>query len=95
MNMLPELDKHYPPCGPCAFCGFHDKRHRLWDMILNNYFFGHMAPSEIAKEYEITVGHVIAVITEKPYRDELKRVIAHDFDPSSLTKESQEDSDER
>lgn len=30
---LAALDHDFPPCGPCAFCGGPDKRHRLWDAI--------------------------------------------------------------
>ena len=31
---IAKLDKWYPPCGECWFCGHRDKRHRLWDAIL-------------------------------------------------------------
>lgn len=74
------LDEHYPPCGPCAICGFHDKRHRLWDTILDEYHHGQMTPTEIANEYKLTIEHVAAVITEKPYRDDLTRRTVHWMD---------------
>ena len=31
---ISELDKYFPPCGGCLFCGHKDKRHRLWDAII-------------------------------------------------------------
>jgi hypothetical protein len=58
------LDQYYPPCGPCAFCGHTDKRHRLWDAILD-------APEDdafVAWEYELDIAHVKAVRLVRPYR---------------------------
>lgn len=58
------LDKHYKPCGPCALCGCRDKRHRLWDSIMDTPENNEMA----AREYGVTIGHVQAVRTIRPYR---------------------------
>lgn len=33
-KQISKLDKYFPPCGECWFCGHRDKRHRLWDAIL-------------------------------------------------------------
>lgn len=64
---LKDLDKWYPPCGPCAFCGFHDKRHRLWDMWCGMNKAGDTVES-IAKNYEQPVEYVQAVIDIQPYQ---------------------------
>lgn len=52
--MISELDKHYPFCGPCAMCGGPDKRHRLWDVILDSP----EGDEELAEELGLTVEHV-------------------------------------
>jgi hypothetical protein len=37
---VPILDVLYPYAGPCAFCGFGDKRHRLADSLVEQYRAG-------------------------------------------------------
>jgi len=32
---IAQLDKYFPPAGGCMLCEFKDKRHRLWDAILD------------------------------------------------------------
>jgi hypothetical protein len=59
------LDQFYPPCGPCAFCDLPDKRHRLWDSMLDS-------PDDdkaVAWEFDTTIEHVRAVRRVRPYRD--------------------------
>lgn len=60
------LDKFYTPCGPCAFCGHPDKRHRLWDMFLDSPD----SVEQIAADYDTSVEHVREVRRLKPYRPE-------------------------
>lgn len=63
-KLIAELDQFYPPCGPCALCGHHDKRHRLWDALM-----GHPEDDETtAEEYEVTVAHVRAVRRIRPFK---------------------------
>src|SRR5690606_42040108 len=31
--MSDAIDNHWPPRGPCAFCGHRDARHRIFDAI--------------------------------------------------------------
>ena len=72
---LAELDKHFPPCGPCGLCGFHDKRHRLWDSIMGNYSAGDTADT-IADNYSHSIEAVLAVLRIRPYKhDEELEVI--------------------
>ena len=61
---ISQLDKFYPPCGPCAFCGFKDKRHRLWDswLCLKNE-----GAEWIAIAYEVDIEYVRLVLELKPY----------------------------
>ena len=58
------LDKHYPPCGECAFCGHEDKRHRLWDVFIDS-----KEPIDfLAHIYETTIEHIKDVKQIKPYK---------------------------
>jgi hypothetical protein len=58
------LDQFYPPCGPCMVCGHTDKRHRLWDALMEA-----LGPVEqIADEWDLPVEHVRAVRRVQPYR---------------------------
>ena len=41
---------HKPPAGPCAFCGYPDKRHRMWDMIRGRFAAGESI-ADLAKDY--------------------------------------------
>lgn len=58
------LNKHYPPCGPCAFCGHKDKRHRLWDVFIDSP----ESDEFLAYIYETTKDHIKDVRKIKPYR---------------------------
>lgn len=58
------LDQWYPPCGPCAFCGHVDKRHRLWDMWIDSPD----SDEVIAFVYDTQIEHVKAVRQIRPYR---------------------------
>lgn len=66
------LDPHFPPCGPCAFCGFRDKRHRLWDMWIG--LSKHETPETIAWAYHYPVEAVLAVISVQPYQEDRERL---------------------
>jgi hypothetical protein len=63
---LAELDKWYPPCGPCMFCGHKDKRHRLWDVWMGEADSGESA-EEIATDFEEPLEYVRAVLRIRPY----------------------------
>ena len=66
MSDLSELDQYYRPCGPCAFCGHEDKRHRLWDTFMSMAEGGD-EPEFIAACFEEEVEHVKAVLRLRPY----------------------------
>ena len=61
---IAELDKYYHPCGPCAFCGHHDKRHRMWDMFMDSP----ESDVELAADYHVDKEYVTAVRRIRPYR---------------------------
>lgn len=61
---ISELDRFFPPCSPCAFCGHKDKRHRLWDAFMENPD----SDEDVAMEYETPVEHVRLVRKIRPYR---------------------------
>lgn len=42
----------FPPAGPCAFCGWPDKHHRVYDAIKRRYLGGDPVAS-IAGDYGI------------------------------------------
>lgn len=67
MNRIKELDKHFKPCGSCWFCGFHDKRHRLWDTMIGMHEGGDSIEL-IASVYELPIEAVAKVIELKPYQ---------------------------
>lgn len=62
-----ELDLHFPPAGPCAFCGGPDKRHRLWDVFIGRAEAGETA-AEIADDYGYSLAAVEAVLKWQPYQ---------------------------
>jgi len=64
---IAQLDKHYPPCGPCAFCGHLDKRHRLWDAILDRIEAGESEQS-IADDFEISMECLHLIKMLRPYK---------------------------
>lgn len=49
-------------CGPCAFCGHHDKRHRIADAIREMVLAGEDA-EWVADLYAIPVEHVRRIVT--------------------------------
>lgn len=55
--MVARLDELWPPCGPCAFCGGPDKRHRLWDMIKGRHAEGETVEA-LAEDYGVTTEHI-------------------------------------
>lgn len=65
------LDRWYPPCGPCAGCGFHDARHRVWDTWMEQAALGATA-ADIAADFDEPVEHVEAVLTLRPYKTDVK-----------------------
>jgi hypothetical protein len=67
MKDLSQLDKYYPPCGSCLFCGHPDKRHRLWDTFLS-LLAGGESIEFIARLYNTDVKHVELVNELKPYQ---------------------------
>ncbi len=42
-----------PPSGVCAFCGYPDRRHRLWDMVLSRFKAGETL-QDLATDYDYT-----------------------------------------
>ena len=63
---ISKLDKYYPPCGECWFCGHRDKRHRMWDTFLSLSKGGDSAEF-IAGIYNINIEYVELVLEIKPY----------------------------
>jgi len=63
-SKYPELDKWFPPRGPCAFCGGPDKRHRLWDAILSSK----VSDQDLAAWYDLPLAAVKAVRRIRPYK---------------------------
>jgi hypothetical protein len=56
---IAKLDKYYPPCGSCAFCGHKDKRHRMWDSWLA---LADMGAEWIANAYDVEIEYVKLVL---------------------------------
>jgi hypothetical protein len=67
------LDKHFPQAGPCLICGHCDKRHRLWDALMNRAEAGDMV-HELALDYNLSPHAVRAVLRICPYRDSRGRL---------------------
>ena len=65
-SRIEELDKYYPPCGPCLFCGHEDKRHRVWDAWRSMRAGGDSAET-IALLFEEPLEYVEAVLRIRPY----------------------------
>jgi hypothetical protein len=42
-----------PPAGDCAFCGYPDKRHRMWDVLADLFVSGESI-AWIAEQYRMT-----------------------------------------
>lgn len=66
---IADLDQWFPPCGPCAFCGFHDQRHRVWAAIMDRAAAGETA-AELALDYGVPVAAIEAVLSVRPYEHE-------------------------
>lgn len=64
-----ELDRWFKPCGPCAFCGFNDKRHRLWDAIMERHEWGDSV-ADLAEDFDYPVDAIEAVLRIRPYEDD-------------------------
>ena len=56
-------DDAFPPCGPCAFCGSDDKRHRLWDAIAARHAFGETVEA-LAADYGYPAEAIARVVRE-------------------------------
>jgi hypothetical protein len=64
LHVDPRLDRYFPPCGPCAFCGHIDKRHRLWDVLIDST----ESTAFLARDYDLPVAAVRLVRRIRPYR---------------------------
>jgi len=64
---IAQLDRYFPPAGPCAFCGHKDKRHRLWDVIMGMFAGGDKIEA-IANDYNLSIEAVAMIIKIRPYR---------------------------
>lgn len=63
-KLIAQLDKYYPPCGPCAFCGHRDKRHRLWDVFIESPETAEF----LAEDYNTPIKHIKLVRKIRPYK---------------------------
>ena len=59
-----DLDKWFPPRGPCGLCGHPDARHRIWDAIIDRP----ESEEELAEDYELPIEAIKAVRNVRPYR---------------------------
>jgi hypothetical protein len=64
----PIIDKQIPFAGECAFCGHRDRRHRLFDVIINSpetdEVFGY--------DYDLPIEVVKKVRELRPYKRKKK-----------------------
>ena len=67
MTAATQLDKYFPPCGECLFCGHKDKRHRLWDTIIS-LSKGGESVEFIAALYDKPIEAIELVLQIKPYQ---------------------------
>lgn len=63
---IASLDEWFPPCGPCGFCRRGDKRHRIWDTMLERHAAGDTAEM-MAEDYMVPEVAVRAVLSVRPY----------------------------
>jgi len=56
----------HPYAGPCAFCGFRDKRHRLWDSVRENYRAGDSV-ADIAENYDLSIEGVRWIVAQRRF----------------------------
>ena len=61
-----ELDRWFPPKGPCDLCDHPDVRHRLWDVILR-CARARMTVREIARDLGFPAAAIRAVLRIRPY----------------------------
>lgn len=61
---IAKLDRYFPPCGPCAFCGGKDARHRVWDTLMDRP----EPATVVAADMEYPVEAVRMVRRIRPYR---------------------------
>ena len=52
---------HYVGLGPCAFCGYEDAGHRVWDAIAERLRAGEGERS-VAGDYDLTIQGVRALV---------------------------------
>ena len=70
---FPTLEKWFPYAGPCLICGGPDKRHRLWDCVMDFAATGDTA-EQITDYYQydfMPVEAVREVIRIQPYRAQM------------------------
>jgi hypothetical protein len=71
---IPVLDVLYPYAGPCGFCGFGDKRHRLADALVDHV----ETPEELVRSFDWPdVVGVAAIETLREYAAESRRRRRH------------------
>lgn len=58
---MSDIDRYFPRCGPCAFCGKKDARHRVIDSIRARHAVGETV-EELAEDYDISVDAVRAAL---------------------------------
>jgi hypothetical protein len=58
---IAELDRYWPPRGPCWCCGGSDARHREFDAIRGRWKRGE-SPESIAADFGVNVEAIIAVV---------------------------------
>jgi hypothetical protein len=56
-------DDIFPPCGPCGFCDSNDKRHRVWDAIVERHEAGDSI-ADLASDYRETPETIERVVRE-------------------------------
>ena len=59
--MTAELDRWFPPRGPCGICGGPDARHRILDAIREHVAAGETA-EEVAEELDVPLEAVHAAL---------------------------------
>ena len=72
MGKLTPLTRWFPLCGPCLLCGHQDKRHRLWDCIIERNEAGESI-EELAEDYGLPAEAIREVIELRPYAEEGQR----------------------
>lgn len=65
---LEDLAQWWPKCGPCAFSGHPDKRHRVWGAIIERHRAGESTES-LAEDFGVPEEAVEAVLWVLPYAE--------------------------